>query len=403
LWVLTDHMPDTTFNDEEVFWQAWGARADNLAIVGAMHGPRDGEPYCIVQVANFSDRDRDAAIRIADESGRDVAPARKVMLTGGASGTVMIELPDGLESVVVRVDDDTLAIDDRALLLAPPDRRLRVRLMMNESRLEEDVVEVLEATRRVRITEGPADLVITDHGEPSRTPNVWMLRFVGSSDPKAFAGPFLIDRAHPLCDGLDLDGVIWAAGDTPLPGRAIINAGNTVLLTDTTLSNRRRIIRVAMSRSHSTLTGSISWPVLMWNLLDYRLAAMPGPIETNTHLGRAIAVNVPLASETVTVTTPTGEVQDRTPREGLVVVPTEQTGRYTIVADDEMYAFAVNALGAQESDLRSRNTGAWGQWATTVDRQRHYSSVGWVALLVALAGMMAHQVLLGRDRRKVVS
>jgi hypothetical protein len=404
LWVLTDKSPPPTFEDQEVFWQAWGRPEPNRAIVGAMRGSRRDEPYGVLEVANFGPDSRETVLRVTDDSGEDILPAQRIALGAGASATLLIDLPHEAGAVVATIDDEVLAIDDRAELLAPAERSIRVRVAMNDERLAEDVVDALSATQRVQIVEGSADLVVTDHEGPDPAPNVWTLRLVPSENPQAFTGPFLIDRAHPLCDGLSLDGVIWAAdGETALAGRSAISAGNTVLLTDASLSHRRRIIRVALSPRHSTLTDSIAWPVLLWNLLDYRAASLAGPSETNVRLGQPVVVSVPLSVQRVAISTPDGTVIERTVRDGMVVVPTDRVGRYRIEAGQRSYAVAVNALEPSESDLRANVTGQWGQWATRADRERHYSSVAWTPLLGAMVIMVIHQFLLGRSRGRMAS
>ena len=399
LWVLTDESPPPTFQDEEVFWQSWGRPRSNRAIVGAMRGTTRDEPYGVFEIANFGSDPHETVLRVTNEGGEDVLPARRVPLDAGASATLLVDLPDDANALTATIDDNVLPIDDRVVLLAPTERPIRVRVAMNDAKLADDVVDALSATRRVQIVEGPADLVVTDHEGPDPTPNTWTLRLIPSENPKAFTGPFLVDRTHPLCDGLSLDGIIWAAdGELTLPGRSVINAGNTVLLTDASLNRRRRMIRVSLSSRHSTLTDSIAWPVLLWNLLDYRASAMPGPSETNVRLGQPVVVNVPLSVERASIISPEGRATERVVRDGMVVVPTDRAGRSQIEAGEKTYHIAVNALAGDESDLRAGVTGKWGQWATRTDRERHYSSVAWAPLIAAMIVLVIHQILLGKTR-----
>ena len=58
-----------------------------------------------------------------------------------------------------------------------------------------------------------------------------------------------------------------------------------------------------------------------------------------------------------------------------------------------MFAIAVNALAAEESDLRRAATGRWGHWED--GERREARSLLWVPLLLALLVLHLH-LLVGR-------
>ena len=59
------------------------------------------------------------------------------------------------------------------------------------------------------------------------------MQLLAEKDAEAYRGPFVLDRTHPLTDGLSLRGVIWGAGKTEnLDGNPVIMAGNIVLVSD---------------------------------------------------------------------------------------------------------------------------------------------------------------------------
>ncbi len=37
----------------------------------------------------------------------------------------------------------------------------------------------------------------------------WVIRVYRDTDAEAYTGPFVLDRPHPLTDGLALSGVVW--------------------------------------------------------------------------------------------------------------------------------------------------------------------------------------------------
>jgi hypothetical protein len=70
---------------------------------------------------------------------------------------------------------------------------------------------------------------------------------------------------------LSLDGVVWGAGKTSLPAAAsVITAGNIPLLTDVERAGGRHDLRLRFRPDLSTLQNSPNWPILIWNLIDWR-------------------------------------------------------------------------------------------------------------------------------------
>ena len=70
----------------------------------------------------------------------------------------------------------------------------------------------------------------------------WQVIISDKPGSKAYIGPYTIDRQHPLCYGLQLDGVIWGADSGKLPGEALVLAGNTELLSDFTYKDRHLVL-----------------------------------------------------------------------------------------------------------------------------------------------------------------
>ena len=67
--------------------------------------------------------------------------------------------------------------------------------------------------------------------------NTWIVQLISEKDATAYSGPFVLDRAHPLTEGLSLRGAIWGAGkSSALDGGPVVMAGNVPLLADVTLA-----------------------------------------------------------------------------------------------------------------------------------------------------------------------
>jgi hypothetical protein len=85
------------------------------------------------------------------------------------------------------------------------------------------------------------------------------------------------------------------------------------------------------------------------------------------------------------------------PDRRLVVRP-DEVGVYSVEADEESAAFAVNALSADESDLGGCTSGRWGDWLDETSLRLEYQSIAWVLLLLVLAIASAHLWLVARGR-----
>src|SRR6185295_11897700 len=197
-------------------------------------------------------------------------------------------------------------------------------------------------------------LVITDSPDlpEEATVESWYVHVLQEADADAFLGPFVLDRTHPLTDGLGLDGVVWAAGKThEFPGAPLVLAGNVPLLTDARAASGQHRLRLRLRADISTLPQSPMWPVLFWNLIQWRAREVPGLERANLRLGDAALLTLPSELERVTVKTPDGRTQSLAVRGQRAVIPADQVGFYTIDDDEGGARFAVSVLSAEESDL----------------------------------------------------
>ena len=226
------------------------------------------------------------------------------------------------------------------------------------------------------------------------------MHFLQEEDASAYVGPFMVDRSHPLTEGLSLEGVVWAAGKTPhLPGVPIISVGNIQLLTESTRLAGRREVRIRLRPDLSTLQDSPNWPILIWNLLEYRTVHTPGLKQSNLRLGMQAVFVAGSGAESTRVLHPDGESQEVLIRGGTATVTANDVGIYEIHTDGATHLFASNALCKEESDLSGCASGRWGNWRDRVSLRREYRSIGWVVLLTSAALLTGHMALTARGRR----
>jgi hypothetical protein len=238
------------------------------------------------------------------------------------------------------------------------------------------------------------DLLMTDRASPDAGPDTWMVQFLIEKDTEAYLGPFLMDRGHPLTDGLTLQQIVWAAGKGSVPGRPIILAGNIPLLTDSENGAGRHEIRLRLKPELSTLPSTPQWPILIWNLIHWRAARMPGLDRTAVRPGETAVLTVPAGVDMVEVHSP-GGISRRLPvHDRQVVVNVAETGLHELRAADSKYDLAVNTLNREESDLSGCVTGRWGEWTEPAGDFLETRGYAWILLLLAGVVLTVHLLLI---------
>ncbi len=399
LLVVTDQKPEREPEKGRVQWWAFGEPRPNVAIVAAARTARDGADRCLFEIANFSDEGRQVAVGIGS-GGNAALPQRVLDIPAGASQRITLELQPGVSELFARLPDDDLAVDDHATLLPPPVRRVRVDVQVADRELRSLVEKAVEATGIAEARAVGPDVVLTDApGTPDEGPDTWVVQFLVEKEAEAYVGPFVLDRAHPLTEGLALQGVIWGAGkSSALPGAPVVMAGNVPLLTDSESPSGAHHLRLRLRPDLSTLQDAPGWPVLIANLVQWQASQQPGLGRPNVRLGEDAVLTFAGAPPPVRLVAPDGSTRGVPVQQRRAVARAEQVGVYELWAGDEKMRFASNAVRREESDLRDRSSGRWGDWLDETSLRLEYRSVAWVLLLVALGVATLHMVLAGRGR-----
>jgi hypothetical protein len=316
--------------------------------------------------------------------------------------TIFVEVPSNAPTLAVRLGDDELTIDNHATLAPAQTAPVRVGLAINDAGLHERVHRAIEATGRAVIVSAGEQLLITDRAASASTESQrWIVHLQRDDPAKAYLGPFVIDRAHPLSEGLSLTGVIWAAGESEsLPGRPIITAGNVTLVSDVEYPSGRHEAHLRLRPDLSSLLDSPNWPILWWNLIAWRGEHVPGPRRVNVRVGEMAEVNLAPDVQSVSVTGPDGDARQFAVTDHRVSIPAEVAGRYEVEAGANTYAFEANVLDRDESDLSRRGAGRWGDWAQSQTFRWEYQSVAWVFGLIAAAALTGHLYLVSRSAQQ---
>jgi hypothetical protein len=279
---------------------------------------------------------------------------------------------------------------------------MQVAVEVGDAVMRKATTRAVTAASGVTPAVGPADLLISDAASPTAPANAWLVRLLRDEAAEAYTGPFVVDRTHPLADGLPLDGVVWGGGKSvESPGAPVVLAGGVPLLTDSEGPDGRHDVRLRWRADLSTLQDSPAWPVLMANLLRWRAANVPGASRPNLRLGEDAVVTLASAVESARVVDSKGVGRAAVVRGNRVTAHCDDVGIHEVQAGSAKYRFAVNALSRDESDLGRCASGRWGDWLDESFVREEYQEVGWVVLLGVLGVLALHLFLVARGGRQL--
>jgi hypothetical protein len=352
---------------EGVELRAVGSATPNWAILAARRVPRETEsaPELLrLEVASFAAETRELLVSVEELASGATRAQRALTVPGGQRETLELALDGAAGDLRARLRvpaTDGLALDDVVLLPAPVPRPLRLRLDAPE--------EELRALRLVRpsgarpdprglgastwVAAGEAcELHLGRGAAPSDAPAAVLWSATGT-ELRELASPFLLERAHPVLRGVELDGVVWAADPSARPpGRALVRAGEFVLVSEER-RGARWFLHLNLAPTSSSLGSAPDWPVLLANAIERCREAQPGPRETLVPIGRAPrAIGVP------------GERYELREREGelRVVVRASDDGTLALPALPRVGLYELASLAASSADARETSAAARGPW-----------------------------------------
>jgi hypothetical protein len=403
--VLSDHAPPATSAPEagRVRWWAFGTPRPNWAFVNAGRSPGSKGDRILLEIANLADEPRSTTLRI--ESGSPLQELQRSELNLGARETrrLALEVPDGPTGpsiVRASLNADELPFDDSVTLVPTPNRLVRCDNRVTEPKLRSVVERAVRATGGATVAETRPQLVFVDGEAPVRdNEEAWVVRIIVEPEADAFTGPFVLDRAHPLTEGLSLAGVVWGGGKSVLPGAPVVMAGNVALVADSEQAGKHEI-RLRLRQDLSNLTASPAWPALIWNLVRWRSAHLPGFDRTNIRLGEEAVWNFANPEDRAELRGPDGEVKTIQSHGRRMAIKPDRPGVYSLKAGEQTAQLAVNPLNHDESDLSQCATGRWGEEKDETTLQLEYRDMLWLPVLAALVIGMVHLWLVGRARER---
>ena len=392
--IISDHFLEGIAKD--TLFESWsfGEPLDNTGFLHADRIRVDDRDRCILNVGNFSTETKTTRLKIQSLDSDATLYEKEIDILPEVPFQMTFEPPSDMD-LVASISNDALDTDNRAILLRPDNKRVRVAVDLTDERLSELVEQAIHAIPAARQGRQAPHLVITDRPLPETTqPLPWTLDIVSDPNAAAFVGPFITDRNHPLTEGLDLQGVIWSApkhqGYRFVP---IISAGNTSLLEDEPDRNNAHHLRLYLNYDMSTLQQSPNWPIFFWNLIDWRQQQLAGLRQTNWRLGSQVNFEVPQNCSSLQLLHPDGRKSRYDALEHEIIIQTDMPGTYQIDTDTDRYMFAVNALAADESDLRNCRSGQLTNPNQAAQFWWEYRPYNWIFILIALILLMLHGFL----------
>lgn len=384
--VVSDHAPVQESGDSRLQWWAFGSSLPNLAFTAATRSARGDEERVLLEVSNLSAQSATANLII--ESEASVKP-QSFSLAANEARRITLNLKNASLPLRAKLGEDALAVDNEVVLMPDANKIVRVDLRLNDAKLRELAEKAIESSSQTRLSSERPELIVTDNTETPSDAEAWTLQILSEAGASSYLGPFVVDRTHPLTDGLSLGGVVWGAASSQIPGAPIITAGNIALLADID-RNGRHELRLRLRPELSTLHETPNWPILMSNLINWRASVGPGVRQANIHLGGEAKLTVESDVRSVNLTDPQKKARELAVREKTVTVKADVAGVYELKTGQVTYSFAANAISREESDLVAASSGRWGNWANATTLQWEYRSVVWLLLILVLALLTAH-------------
>ena len=402
--VLTDEPPPQILGEDRMQWWAFGIPHSNMAFVNATRTVTDSGERCLLEITNLSPHvsSTELIVEVDDAASRSSSSLlhRSVLeIDPRATRRIFLNVPPKTPALRARIGEDVLAIDNEVVLLPQHRKPVLVDVRIQEPRLRSLIENALaSADRALSAKTGPQLLFLDETAVADDAADAWSMRVITEPEALAYLGPFVIDFTHPLTEGLSLDGVVWGAGTREqFMGTPIITAGNVPLLTDTEQFTGVHEIRLRLRPDLSTLQNSPNWPILMWNLLEWRASQTPGLERTNLRLGEVAVLTTKLGTTSVEVVSPDGGTLVQPVPDRTINFKAEAVGIYEIRAGLDKYAFSSNALYQAESDLTDKATGRWGDWGDATLRWWGYQSFAWFFLLLAIGILTLHLFFVKRE------
>lgn len=415
MMVLSDASPATQGEDEVTgaLWVAVGESLPNLGIVAAERtlAPEQGRGTIALALGNYASAPAARQVRVL--AGEKEVSATQVTAPPGLS-SVKLPIPTGLPAVRVVLSDDALARDNEVVLVEPRPQVVAVENRLTDGRGRQALIKALGVLPNVTSAEaGHLQFVAGEALDSAPSPGVWRVGFGQAparvrapGEPQDFIGPFVMEKRHPLLQGVTLGGVVWTGAAALSPGavRPLVSASDRAVLAVIAETGSDTTLLFNLDLERTNLIRTPDWPILIANLIEMRRQNLPGPERWNYRIGERVRARLdhtpkaPLSVRlgSVSRTLPSGTAID-------VVAPAAGGLLQILEGEQALFEVGVNFLDDSESDLRTRGSaevGAFDRRATGLRAESGPASdpLFWVLLATAALAIVANWWVLSAAR-----
>ncbi|MCA9025636.1 MAG: BatA domain-containing protein [Planctomycetaceae bacterium] len=368
---LTDHIPqDTTVLPRGMDVISVGKRLPNLAISTARwtFDSEAGEGQLFLRITNSSGDAVRASLNVL--SGEQAILQQTFDVSANGSLPLEVNVPGGLGKLTVTISSPTdgLEIDNTVTLIEPKVRMLTVAVALHEDSVALRLMKrALQSVSDVQLGAAEdADLIIGPAGVlPELTPDQWWFGIGPINESadirkqaKDLIGPYLIEKQHPLMDGIVLGGVVWGGVQpTDLNLRPLISAGRIPLLGQLAgVTSTAYLMNIDLARSN--IGESPDWPILMTNLFELCRDDLPGLRRWNYRQNEVIRFRTDSTMDKaedrreLQLLVPSGEQREliRDRNDLVEITRLDETGVYEVRDGEQVVGeFAVNFFDDEES------------------------------------------------------
>lgn len=292
--------------DEQAALIHVGLRRDNVGFAG-MDWPEGQAPFVVVRAWGAADAPLPHSVRIAwSQDGEPQTPL--VFPLGRAERLVSLPVSDSARRVDLHLTsadgasagnglENGLALDDRAVLIRPPLRRLNVDAIELSRALTDSTNRLIAALPEWHRdpAELPDLLIVADDKPVADLGAVAVLEWRLPDARAQLQSDLVVDSFSPLMDGVDLNGLVWLASNRSVaePGaQVLLRSASSDLVWLLPSPSRPRLVINADARNSNLLRHPF-WPVLAQNWSQALLAARGGWSRFSFQQGERLSLTLP--------------------------------------------------------------------------------------------------------------
>ena len=385
-------------------WVALGDPVENVGITAAQRTSAPEDNRGVVSLTLASNAAAAASRRLSVHAGDTEVLAREISVPPGVS-SLAVPIPAGLHAVRVALSDDGLRRDNGAMLAEPRARIVAIENQLPEGRGRDAVTRALEAVSGVtRSASGHLAFVDAATLDQPSTTDVWRVgfgrapaRWLAAGESKDFAGPFVLEKRHPLLLGVTFGGVVWT-GAMPIAAgvvRPLISTGDQVLagIAEGPAFASRPTTLLNIDLDRTNLIRSPDWPILISNLVEMRRQQLSGPERWNYRTGEWVRVRLDRDPK-AQLRFRCGAVERTLPAGRLIefIAPSPGGLLQILDGDEVLFEIGVNFLDETETALRDRSTGDSGVIGEAAGLRAETSATSdplfWILLAFGTTAMM---------------